>query len=258
MSSSHEFLTVHYPLFIFCSTIFPLTFVTVPGLQEVRDANLRYALSNDAWDWQPYEKGYPKVLASSSTMPDASIQACQIVNVFDWMTWTLCVSPNSSTSWTPKWAPALYVAATLIALFVSSLIFMVLRSLDQQVEWNLRQKEQSKLLQKTLLSLESERDSQLMLLREILPETVISVLLSHKPQQQQQQNDPSTHNPSCSVVAFESSRISTSGSLSMQDVMNLATAHKQVTVIFADIKGFTSMSSALHPSQVMLMLNDLL
>ena len=40
--------------------------------------------------------------------------------------------------------------------------------------------------------------------------------------------------------------------------MNLSTAHDQVTVIFADIKGFTAMSAALHPSQVMLMLNDLL
>lgn len=31
----------------------------------------------------------------------------------------------------------------------------------------------------------------------------------------------------------------------------------QVTILFADIKGFTSMSQQLHPSEVMLFLNHL-
>lgn len=50
---------------------------------------------------------------------------------------------------------------------------------------------------------------------------------------------------------------SSSLTLTRQNVMDLATCHKQVTVLFADIKGFTSMSAKLHPSEVMLMLNDL-
>lgn len=38
--------------------------------------------------------------------------------------------------------------------------------------------------------------------------------------------------------------------LTQQDVMNLATFHEEVTILFADIKGFTSLSNQLHPSQV--------
>jgi hypothetical protein len=238
----------------FIATIFPLTYVTVPGLKDVREHNLRYALMNDAWDYG--SRGYPKVLASSPTMPDAKIQVCQVLNVFDWMTWNLCVSPNSNgstSSWTPVWAPALYVAATLIALFISCLIFLVLHSLGKQVEWNKEQKAQAKLLKKTLASLETERDSQLTLLREILPESVISVLLNHL-----HKSNAIDSMAAHSYTEDPSLQSSNSSSLSMEDVMNLATAHDEVTVIFADIKSFTSMSSLLHPSQVMLMLNDLL
>jgi len=45
--------------------------------------------------------------------------------------------------------------------------------------------------------------------------------------------------------------------LTQQDVMSLATYHSQVTILFADIKGFTALSQQLHPSQVMLFLNTL-
>ncbi|GFH10721.1 guanylate cyclase domain-containing protein, partial [Haematococcus lacustris] len=45
--------------------------------------------------------------------------------------------------------------------------------------------------------------------------------------------------------------------LSTRDVMRLATWHEEVTLLFADIKGFTSMAAALHPAQVMLFLNHL-
>ncbi|KAF5833793.1 nucleotide cyclase [Dunaliella salina] len=45
--------------------------------------------------------------------------------------------------------------------------------------------------------------------------------------------------------------------LTQQDVMDLATFHDSVTILFADIKGFTSMVNQLHPSQVMLFLNSL-
>ncbi|KAF5836064.1 nucleotide cyclase [Dunaliella salina] len=39
--------------------------------------------------------------------------------------------------------------------------------------------------------------------------------------------------------------------------MDLATFHEEVTILFADIKGFTSMVNHLHPSQVMLFLDTL-
>ncbi|KAL6760715.1 hypothetical protein V8C86DRAFT_2550409 [Haematococcus lacustris] len=45
--------------------------------------------------------------------------------------------------------------------------------------------------------------------------------------------------------------------LSTRDVMRLATWHEEVTLLFADIKSFTSMAAALHPAQVMLFLNHL-
>ena len=178
--------------------------------------NLRYSLANEAWDWLPYERAYRRVLASSDKMPDASIQTCQIVNVFDWMTWSLCVSPNSS-SWTPSWAPALYVVATLMSLFIAALIFLVLRSLDKQVESNRKQVAQAKLLRKTLGSLETERDSQLSLLREILPEMVVSVLLSHLHKNLSTETSSMTNSNS----ADKSYHSSNSSSLSIQDVSQL-------------------------------------
>ncbi|GLC49566.1 hypothetical protein PLESTB_000259300 [Pleodorina starrii] len=45
--------------------------------------------------------------------------------------------------------------------------------------------------------------------------------------------------------------------LTRRQVMSLATWHEQVTVLFADIKGFTSMSQQLHPARVMLFLDTL-
>ncbi|GLI65801.1 hypothetical protein VaNZ11_009422 [Volvox africanus] len=45
--------------------------------------------------------------------------------------------------------------------------------------------------------------------------------------------------------------------LTRHQVMSLATWHEQVTVLFADIKGFTSMSQQLHPARVMLFLDTL-
>lgn len=40
--------------------------------------------------------------------------------------------------------------------------------------------------------------------------------------------------------------------LSKQDVENLATMHEEVTIIFADVKGFTAMSQELTPREVSL------
>ncbi|GIL79146.1 hypothetical protein Vretimale_16683 [Volvox reticuliferus] len=45
--------------------------------------------------------------------------------------------------------------------------------------------------------------------------------------------------------------------LTRHQVMSLATWHEQVTVLFADIKGFTAMSQQLHPARVMLFLDTL-
>eukprot|EP00198_Chlamydomonas_reinhardtii_P003616 XP_001692952.1 guanylate cyclase [Chlamydomonas reinhardtii] len=45
--------------------------------------------------------------------------------------------------------------------------------------------------------------------------------------------------------------------LSRSDVMSLATWHEDVTILFADIKGFTTMSQQLHPARVMLFLDTL-
>ncbi|KAG2432297.1 hypothetical protein HYH02_013020 [Chlamydomonas schloesseri] len=45
--------------------------------------------------------------------------------------------------------------------------------------------------------------------------------------------------------------------LSRRDVMALATWHEDVTVVFADIVGFTSMCQQLHPARVMAFLDDL-
>ncbi|KXZ50158.1 hypothetical protein GPECTOR_17g794 [Gonium pectorale] len=45
--------------------------------------------------------------------------------------------------------------------------------------------------------------------------------------------------------------------LSRRDVMSLATWHESVTILFADIKGFTTMSQQLHPARVMLFLDTL-
>ncbi|KAG2443367.1 hypothetical protein HXX76_001728 [Chlamydomonas incerta] len=45
--------------------------------------------------------------------------------------------------------------------------------------------------------------------------------------------------------------------LSRRDVMSLATWHEHATILFADIKGFTTMSQQLHPARVMLFLDTL-
>ncbi|KXZ50157.1 hypothetical protein GPECTOR_17g793 [Gonium pectorale] len=45
--------------------------------------------------------------------------------------------------------------------------------------------------------------------------------------------------------------------LTCRDVMSFATWHESVTVLFADIKGFTTMSQQLHPARVMLFLDTL-
>eukprot|EP00198_Chlamydomonas_reinhardtii_P009803 XP_001699140.1 guanylate cyclase [Chlamydomonas reinhardtii] len=45
--------------------------------------------------------------------------------------------------------------------------------------------------------------------------------------------------------------------LSRRDVMALATWHESVTVVFADVVGFTSMCQQLHPARVMAFLDDL-
>ncbi|KAG2432301.1 hypothetical protein HYH02_013023 [Chlamydomonas schloesseri] len=45
--------------------------------------------------------------------------------------------------------------------------------------------------------------------------------------------------------------------LSRRDVMALATWHEAVTVVFADVVGFTSMCQQLHPARVMAFLDDL-
>ncbi|EFJ47295.1 guanylyl and adenylyl cyclase family member [Volvox carteri f. nagariensis] len=50
---------------------------------------------------------------------------------------------------------------------------------------------------------------------------------------------------------------STAIQLTRRQVMSLATWHDQVTVLFADIKGFTVMSQQLHPARVMLFLDTL-
>ncbi|GAX80716.1 hypothetical protein CEUSTIGMA_g8151.t1 [Chlamydomonas eustigma] len=45
--------------------------------------------------------------------------------------------------------------------------------------------------------------------------------------------------------------------MTQQNVMDLAAWHESVTVLFCDIEGFTTLSSQLHPAEVMLLLNDL-
>lgn len=45
--------------------------------------------------------------------------------------------------------------------------------------------------------------------------------------------------------------------LSGRDVMDLATEHACASILFTDIAGFTAMSRALHPAQVLLFLNHL-
>ncbi|KAJ9510969.1 hypothetical protein QJQ45_027807 [Haematococcus lacustris] len=45
--------------------------------------------------------------------------------------------------------------------------------------------------------------------------------------------------------------------LTRRDVMELATMHEEVSILFTDIQNFTAMSQQLHPGQVMLFLNHI-
>jgi hypothetical protein len=137
------------------------------------------------------------------------------------------------------------------------------------------------LAEKKVQQLQSQQE---ILLQQILPQQVTDILLqrlagTQEPSSEQvvcsgieHHNYPSSfsggqpgnqssgtdadYGRSDSKFAFERT-FSDSLALTRQNVMDLATHHDDVTILFADIKDFTTMSSQLQPSQVMLMLNDL-
>ena len=101
------------------------------------------------------------------------------------------------------------------------------------------------------------------LLQEILPQQVTDILLLRLSRVNESIQKGSESGKWVSDTSEPLERLSVrSGSsgvpgLSRQNVQDLSTSHDDVTILFADIKGFTSMSAALHPRQVMLLLNDL-
>lgn len=120
----------------FVNVVFPLDFITV-GLAAVQSANLNYMLTSSY-----FQLGYPDpFLASNHNMTSSDNSVCTPIDVYNWLSWTLCVSQNGG--WNPKWAPALYAGVTLLCLLISILVFFVLRSrakavefLGKQVVWN--------------------------------------------------------------------------------------------------------------------------
>ncbi|PNH11171.1 Soluble guanylate cyclase 88E [Tetrabaena socialis] len=58
-------------------------------------------------------------------------------------------------------------------------------------------------------------------------------------------------------VDSDDSKFGSTAQISRLDVMSLATWHESVTILFADIKGFTSLSRQLHPAKVMFFLDTL-
>lgn len=88
------------------------------------------------------------------------------------------------------------------------------------------------------------REQEAALLQEILPQPVIDRLLASLYRSPEQSGAPSD-------------AVAGGMLLSTQDVHDLATYHEEVTIMFADIRGFTAMSQSVHPSQVMQFLNVL-
>jgi hypothetical protein len=102
------------------------------------------------------------------------------------------------------------------------------------------------------------------LLAEILPQQVTDILLSRLSRASgsttQKGGDVSVKWVSDLSESLDRMSTDSGGSipgLSRQNVQDLATSHDEVSILFADIKGFTPMSACLHPSRVMLLLNDL-
>ena len=64
-------------------------------------------------------------------LPNNATQVCVIVDIFNWMAWTLCVEAEGG--WGPSWRAGLIVGVTALALVLSTLVLLVLRSRSQAV-----------------------------------------------------------------------------------------------------------------------------
>ena len=64
-------------------------------------------------------------------LPSNDTQVCVIVNIFNWMGWTLCVETEGG--WGPSWEAGLIVGVTALAVVISTLVLLVLRSRSQAV-----------------------------------------------------------------------------------------------------------------------------
>ena len=97
-----------------------------------------------------------QLLAISSPAPDASDSACALIPVLDWMTWEVCVYQPGG--WTPQWTGALFAVFTVLALAISGLLFMVLRSRAEAIKFLENQKQMNRLLEDDKSIIEAKKE----------------------------------------------------------------------------------------------------
>ncbi|KAG1662464.1 hypothetical protein FOA52_009672 [Chlamydomonas sp. UWO 241] len=92
------------------------------GLRSVVTSGLMYSLSPDV------RSVNQTMLAHSAQLPSGDA-SCVIIEFYDWLFWTLCVSQPGG--WYPAWTAGLIIGFTALVVIVSVLIFYVLRSREQ-------------------------------------------------------------------------------------------------------------------------------
>ena len=126
----------------------------VDSLETLTDKGLRYALYT--LNAVVPNGTAQKLLAASHPAPDASNSACADTIVLDWMTWQLCVyQPNG---WMPQWTGALFAVFTVLALAISGLLFMVLRSRAEALHFLASQKEMNRQLEDDKSIIEAKKE----------------------------------------------------------------------------------------------------